>query len=573
MQWFYDLKTIHKMILLTAITVISLIIVGYTGYYFNEKTNKALEITYNDELKPIAWINSYKAALNANRIAELSIILEKDIKVINATLDELKQRSKNNNQYLDDFQASMEATKNEKALEYLSELRDNRSKYQKARAEIVRLSIEGKKDEAYAYFKKSAPLAQEIYNNVDECAQLISGQAEESYKYNLKEKEKANLIIIFVSIIGTILCAWLSMLTGFRIYGVLTNLGNKMKAMADGNLTITGIGRVDKSCIGDMCAVFDTMLHNLYQLVKAVSTSAIEVSAGAQEVSAAAEQTSMGAEQVAGSISQMAIGAQDQAKDINLSVISLTDMNGDVQRVYHNAENVVKLAQSANTNATSGGEQADKAIQKINDIKHTSGETAKTINELSDLGANIGQIVDLIKNIAGQTNLLALNATIESARAGEHGRGFAVVAEEVKKLAEQAATASDQITGMIKEVQGKTTVAVHAMQDGTKEIEEGVVIIGTVGRALKEIVSASAQVTIQAADVSKVADNLVKTSENIVKMMENVSAITEESAASAQEISSVTEEQTASLEEINATSQTVAKIVENLQRQIAAFTI
>lgn len=571
MQWFYDLKTIHKMVVLTAITVISLLIVSYTGYYFTEKSNKALEITYNNELKPIAWINSYKAALNANRIAELRIILEKDNKVINAILDELKQRSKNNNQYLDDFQAAMEQNKNDKALDYLNTLRDNRSKYQKARAEIVRLSIEGKKDEAFAYFNKSAPLAQEIYNNVDECGQLIFSQAEENYKLNLQEKEKAKMIMILVSIIGTVLCAWLSMLTGFRIYGVLTNLGNKMKAMADGNLTISGIGRVDKSCIGDMCVVFDTMLHNLYELVNAVNSSAIEVSAGAEEVSAAAEQTSLGAQQVAGSISQMAVGTQDQARDINQSVINLTDMNDDVQRVYHNAENVVKLAQSANTNATSGGEQADKAIKKINDIKQTSGETAKTINELGELSTNIGQIVDLIKSIAGQTNLLALNAAIEAARAGEHGRGFAVVAEEVKKLSEQAGTASDQITAMIKEVQGKTTVAVHAMQDGTKEIEEGVVIIATVGNALKEIVNASAQVTVQAADVSKVADNLVRTSEGIVKMMENVSAITEESAASAQEISSVTEEQTASLEEINATSQTVAKIAENLQRQIAAF--
>jgi methyl-accepting chemotaxis protein len=573
MQWFYDLKTIHKMMIVAAITVISLVIVGYTGYYFNDQSNTALKNMYENELQPIAWINSYKAALNANRIAELSIILEKNPEVIKTILDNLKKRSTRNNQYLDDYQKAMENTKNVKALDLLDQLRKNRTEYQKARAEIVKLSAEGKKEEAFSHFNKFDPLAQKIAENVDDAGKLISEQAEVSYKISLEKKERANLIIIIVSVIGTVLCAWLALVTGNRIYKVLTNLGQKMKSMADGDLTIKPIGRIDKSCIGDMCVVFDTMLHNLYELVNAVNTSAIEVSAGAEEVSAAADQTSQGAQQVAGSISQMAIGSQEQAKNVNLSVINLTEMNSVVQRIYHNAENVVKLAQSANTNATSGGQQADKAIQKINEIKHTSDETAKTINELGVLSSDIEQIVDLIKNIAGQTNLLALNAAIEAARAGEHGRGFAVVSEEVKKLAEQAGTASDQITAMIKEIQGKTNIAVRAMQGGTKEIEDGVLIIETVGNALKEIVGASAEVTDQAAEVSKVADNLVKASDSVVSMMENVSAITEETAAGAQEISSVTQEQTASLQEINATSQTVAKIAENLQKQIAAFTL
>ncbi len=571
MQWFYDLKTVHKMMVLAVITAVSLVIVGYTGYYFNTETNKALGAMYNDELKPIRWINLFRINLNANRTNELSIILEHNPDAIKADIEDIHKRGAENDQHLADFKKAMDELGEKKALELLADIEENLKLYQEGRAETIKLAQAGKDEEAFAMFKKDGPLAQKIFKDVGDVATLISDKAEESYKESLAKEQQANFIIIFASILGTVLCAWLAMVAGYRIFGVLSNLGAKMTSMANGDLTIDGMGRVDKSCIGDMCIVFDTMLKNLYELVKAVSSSVKEVTDGATGVCSAAEQTSQGAQQVAGSVSQMAAGTQEQAKNVNASVKDITTMNGVVQRIFQNAENVVRLAKSATANATDGGQQADKAISKINEIKHTSGETAKTINELGVLSSDIGQIVDLIKNVAGQTNLLALNAAIEAARAGEHGRGFAVVAEEVKKLAEQTGAATEQITGMIKEIQGKTNNAVHAMEAGTKEIEDGVILVETVGKSLKEIVGASSQVTDQSSEVTQIANELVKTSDNVVRMMENVSAITEESAAAAEEISSVTEEQTASLQEINATSQAVSKVAENLQKQVAAF--
>ena len=101
---------------------------------------------------------------------------------------------------------------------------------------------------------------------------------------------------------------------------------------------------------------------------------------------------------------------------------------------------------------------------------------ANTTNEqmtrLTDTVQEIGDVVNLIRNIAGQTNLLALNATIEAARAGEAGRGFAVVASEVKSLAVQTAKATEQIAGQIEAVQSSTRVAVDAIRRNTERMRE-----------------------------------------------------------------------------------------------------
>lgn len=98
-------------------------------------------------------------------------------------------------------------------------------------------------------------------------------------------------------------------------------------------------------------------------------------------------------------------------------------------------------------------------------IEDKTNATASVIGELEGRSKQIGQIVEVISNIAAQTNLLALNAAIEAARAGEAGRGFAVVAEEVRKLAEQSQEAAKQITELINDVQTHTNSAVTFMND------------------------------------------------------------------------------------------------------------
>jgi methyl-accepting chemotaxis protein len=159
---------------------------------------------------------------------------------------------------------------------------------------------------------------------------------------------------------------------------------------------------------------------------------------------------------------------------------------GSSDHTSQRAESAVHAFNEASTNVETAAVAADELSRSIAEISrqltHTSnivglatGEARATDGEIAGLAAGaqkIGDVVKLIRNIAGQTNLLALNATIEAARAGEAGKGFAVVASEVKSLAVQTAKATEDIASHILAVQDSTSSAVEAIRQIAGRMQE-----------------------------------------------------------------------------------------------------
>lgn len=119
-------------------------------------------------------------------------------------------------------------------------------------------------------------------------------------------------------------------------------------------------------------------------------------------------------------------------------------------------------------------------IEKMIVLKQRIQIVAELILELSEYIQQIGSIIGLVEDIAEQTNMLALNAAVEAARAGEHGKGFAVVAGEIRKLADESKQATTKISSLINDIQHTTNSTVMATEEGTKEIESGVKLAGTI---------------------------------------------------------------------------------------------
>ena len=184
---------------------------------------------------------------------------------------------------------------------------------------------------------------------------------------------------------------------------------------------------------------------------------------------------------------------------------------------------------------------------------------------------DIGQIIETISGISNQTNLLALNAAIEAARAGEQGKGFAVVADEVRKLAEQSASAAKQIAFLIEETRKDTELAVQAMQKGRTEVSTGSKVVHTAGESFQKIASGVHELSEKIQEISLALANLYKNSLMIVTDIHKITHIADTSANHSQDAASATDEQVQSLKEIYEASSNLAHLAEDVQNSANTF--
>lgn len=174
------------------------------------------------------------------------------------------------------------------------------------------------------------------------------------------------------------------------------------------------------------------------------------------------------------------------------------------------AEELIASISEIGRQITQAAEVASHSVVEA----HTTNEQ---MSRLTDTVQEIGEVVNLIRNIAGQTNLLALNATIEAARAGEAGRGFAVVASEVKSLAVQTAKATEQIAGQIEAVQNSTRAAVDAIRRNTERMREIDGYTSAVALSLQQQDSATEEISQNVASAAQVAKGMVAVLDEVTR--------------------------------------------------------
>jgi len=205
---------------------------------------------------------------------------------------------------------------------------------------------------------------------------------------------------------------------------------------------------------------------------------------------------------------QMAVTATDTSRQATSVAQSAQLASGNVQTVASATE---QLAASIREIA----QQVDRSQSVSTRAGDEAAKTTAHIQGLSQNVGKIGEIVNLINDIAAQTNLLALNATIEAARAGDAGKGFAVVANEVKSLANQTARATTEIANQIKAVQDGTDIAVHAIDSISSVIGDMAAISSAVAAAVEEQSSATSEI---ARNVEQAAVGTEDVSSNIVQV-------------------------------------------------------
>ena len=370
---------------------------------------------------------------------------------------------------------------------------------------------------------------QELYADFEKAANNTREKLDVSEELIKKSGNSLIMITTVISIFGILLGIVIALFLAQRITRPILEIVDRIKKIASGDLTGESLVTKSKDEVGQLIKSTNEMILSLRNLIGKVSENAMSLAASSEEISASTE--------------QIASGSQQQANDAAASSEMVKEVAGAIKNVSMNAEAASSSSEKTVIAAEDGG-------RVIRETVNGMAEISQKIGELSSKSVQIGEIVEVIDDIAEQTNLLALNAAIEAARAGEAGKGFAVVADEVRKLAERSSKATKEISELIHSIQQNT-------EDSVAAVTAGNVTVTTAGETFGQIVKLVKESASKVAEIAAAGEEVAAQSNEVLIAVENIASVSEETAAGIQETA--------------ATANDLAKMAESLTGLAAKF--
>jgi methyl-accepting chemotaxis protein len=333
----------------------------------------------------------------------------------------------------------------------------------------------------------------------------------------------------FIMLVFAILsCASAWWVIQFKVVLPLRSLALRIQDIAEGEGDLTRRVEVGgRNEIDEVGIWFNTFLDKLQDVMRQVKANTRRLTASSEELTASA--------------SQMARGADAQQGQTAMVATAMHEMAATVMEVSRNSNDAALKTRQAAEDAREGGKVVEQTIAMMRGVTESVDQVAKQIAGLGDRSNQVGQIVDVINEIAGRTNLLALNAAIEAARAGEQGRGFAVVAGEVRNLAERTTKATKEIAEMIGGIQQETKAAVIAMDQGTIQVRKGVTATGEAGVKLRQIIDGADEAAGMVNQIAAAATQQSSATDEVNNNVNEIARISNETASGAKQSAKASE--------------------------------
>ena len=242
-------------------------------------------------------------------------------------------------------------------------------------------------------------------------------------------------------------------------------------------------------------------------------------------------------EQLSAQIEQSSRGADEQSSRVRETATAMEEMNATVLEVARNAQQAADASTQTKQKALEGSNIVSDAVKGIETVRNQSLAIKEDMNALGKQAEGIGQVMNVIADIADQTNLLALNAAIEAARAGDAGRGFAVVADEVRKLAEKTMSATQEVGQAIRDIQEGTRKNIENVDKSATSIESATTLSVKSGDSLQQILTLVEHVNDQVQSIATASEEQSAASEEINQSVEQVATISAETAQAMEQAS------------------------------------
>ncbi|HXC24391.1 MAG TPA: methyl-accepting chemotaxis protein [Gemmatimonadaceae bacterium] len=364
---------------------------------------------------------------------------------------------------------------------------------------------------------------------------------------------RATLVLAAV-IIAVLLALMIARRTMRAIDRPLRVLTRHASRLSEGDL---GVRTATNGLPGEFVTLAGAMNHtseSLSRVVDVVANTANDVTHLAEDLATSSREVSDTASQVSDAVTQVSVGAEAQVQQIQQVTRSLNSIRDSADGVAAGAEEVQALAGSIEAQARAKQNELEHSLAILYDVRTIVLQAVDEVRALNAAVGNINKFVVTVGRIADQTNLLSLNAAIEAARAGAAGRGFGVVADEIRKLADQARGAADDVVELTTSVTTRVLATSTTMEQGAKHVDEIERVSREINQALAAILTASEQTKTAADGVTRTADANVRAVQDATSSLSNVARTAEGHAATAMQVSAASEEQSAACEQMSSAS-------------------